>query len=115
MSAKTDADYLLDMLRYAEDGHALTQGREEGELDSDPSLRYSVQYCLLIVGEAATHVSEPTRGKLPKIPWKAIIGMRNWLVHGYAKLDAATIWETATKNLPELTEEILAFLPPEQT
>ncbi len=41
--------------------------------------------------------------------------MRNWLVHGYMRISAKTVWETATLNLPKLMDEILAFLPPEQT
>jgi hypothetical protein len=42
MSAKTDFDYLRDMLTYAEDGHALAENRHEGELDTDPALRYAI-------------------------------------------------------------------------
>ena len=48
------------MLQYAEDGHALTENREPGDLDTDQKFRYAVQYCLLVVREAAAHVSEAT-------------------------------------------------------
>ncbi len=50
MSAKTDFDYLRDMLSYAEDGHALVENRSEDELDTEPALRYAIQYCILIIG-----------------------------------------------------------------
>ena len=84
-------------------------------MDTDQKFRYAVQYCLLVVGEAAAHVSESTRDKLPNVPWRAMVGMRNWLVHGYAGIRAQTVWDTATKDLPALAEEILSLLPPEQT
>lgn len=115
MSARTDFDYLRDMLTYAEDGHALTENRTEEELDLDNGLRYGLQFCLLVVGEAATHVSQQTRDKLPSVPWQEIVGMRNWIAHGYFKIRRGTIWVTATQNLPTLIDEILKFLPPEQS
>ena len=41
--------------------------------------------------------------------------MRNWLVHSYSAIKTSTLWDTAVKNLPELIEHILQYLPPEQT
>ena len=115
MSAKTDIDYLRDMLEYAEKASSLVTGRNESELDTDPMFRCALQYCILIVGEAASYISEPTRSQLPCVPWREIVGMRNWLVHGYAGISARIVWGTATGNIPSLIEQILAFLTPEQT
>lgn len=115
MSAKTDLDYLRDMLSYAEDARSLVANRVEDDLDNDPSLRYALHYCLLIIGEAASHISGQTRAKLPVIPWAEIVGMRNFLVHGYSHIKSSIVWQTATRNLAELEDSILQFLPPEQT
>ena len=115
MSAKTDNDYLRDMIKYAEDAQTLVASRSLADLEHDEQFRYALQYCLLIVGEAASHVSENTRQHIPNLPWKQIVGMRNWLVHGYFVLHAETIWNTATRDIPILIEEILNYLPPEQT
>ena len=52
---------------------------------------------------------------MPNTPWKEIIGMRNWLVGGYDRIRALTVWETATVNLPALIDEILQFLSPGRT
>lgn len=38
----------------------------------------------------------------PNIPWTAARKMRNLIVHVYSKVDAAQIWQTATKDLDEL-------------
>jgi len=115
MSAKTDSDYLRDMLQYAEEAQALVSGRAAEDLMADRALRYALQYCLLVIGEAASRISETTREKIPNIPWRQVVGMRNWLAHGYSVIRTETLWETATKDLPALTEDILGFLPPEQT
>ena len=42
----------------------------------------------------------------PDIPWPKIIGMRNVLVHGYFEIDAAIVWEAATRDLPALKPAI---------
>jgi len=103
------------MLQYAEDAQAVVAGRSEDEMLSDLPFRYALQYCLLVVGEAASEVSDATQEKLPNVPWRQIIGMRNWLVHGYSVIRTETLWETATRDLPALVEEIMNYLPPEHT
>lgn len=103
------------MLQYAEDAQAIVAGRSADELLSDLSFRYALQYCLLVVGEAASKISDSTQQKIPHVPWRQIVGMRNWLMHGYSVIRTETLWETATRDLPLLTEEIMKYLPPEQT
>jgi uncharacterized protein with HEPN domain len=62
----------------------------------------SVAYNLMIVGEAASKLSEETRAQYPAIPWNEIKGMRNQIVHGYAETERDTLWETVTIDVPDL-------------
>ncbi len=48
------------------------QGRRQEDLLSDRMLRGAVERNLEIIGEAARHVSEATRIRLPGIPWTSI-------------------------------------------
>ena len=57
---------------------------------------------LSIVGEAARRVSEPSRLTYPTVPWQAVIGMRNRLVHEYDDIDPELVWETVVTSLPAL-------------
>lgn len=57
-----------------------------------------------ILGEAASRISAETRATHPGIPWRAIIGMRNRLMHAYFEINTAIVWQT-------VTQEILALLP----
>lgn len=41
-----------------------------------------------------------------EVPWKAIIGMRNHIAHGYFELDAELIYETIVRDIPPLLEII---------
>ncbi len=42
----------------------------------------------------------------PNIPWKAIIGMRNHIAHGYFELDADIVYEAVKNDIPQLYESI---------
>lgn len=59
-----------------------------------------------VAGEATKHLSLDFREKYNKIPWRAIAGMRDKLIHDYIDVDLTTVWETATKDIPELLKEI---------
>ncbi len=56
-----------------------------------------------ILGEAAYQISENTKKCSPNIPWKQIIGMRNQLIDVYFEIDYEIVWETASKELPQLS------------
>lgn len=64
--------------------------------------RDSILMQLLIIGEAAARITEKTRRQYPKIPWKAIVGLRNILIDAYWTYDLLEIWNTVTRDLPEL-------------
>jgi len=66
---------------------------------------------LLIVGEAANHVSPQFRNKHPEIPWAIFIRFRNILAHEYGESLLTRVWLAATESVPELlaaSEELFA-------
>jgi uncharacterized protein with HEPN domain len=65
---------------------------------------------LEIIGEAATHTSQETKGGLPDVPWSDAIGMRNFLIHGYLLEDLEVVWRTVELNLPRVKASIVGAL-----
>lgn len=59
-----------------------------------------------IIGEASKHVPQEVRVQFPQIPWKAMAGMRDRLIHVYFGIDQRLVWETITSVLPELKPEL---------
>lgn len=42
----------------------------------------------------------------PDIPWRAIVGMRNHIAHGYFELDADVVFESVKTDIPPLATTI---------
>jgi uncharacterized protein with HEPN domain len=57
---------------------------------------------LQIIGEAAARLGRPFQDQYPQIPWAAIIGMRNVLVHDYFGIDLEEVWQAVHKDMPRL-------------
>jgi uncharacterized protein with HEPN domain len=65
-------------------------------------IRYAIERSLLILGEAANHVTNQFQEEHPEIPWHQIIGQRNVLAHEYGDINVDRIWATITNNIPQL-------------
>jgi uncharacterized protein with HEPN domain len=107
-----DAGYLWDILEASRIAQALAAGLSLDEFQADPRVHLSVAHAIQIVGEAASHISDGFQQAHPEIPWRAIVGQRNVIVHGYRDLDYAQIWTVVTIDLPQLIAAASALLPP---
>ncbi len=58
------------------------------------------------IGEAAAKISKEKREQSAQIPWRAIIGMRNHLIHAYDEIDVDILWDTITNDIPQLIAEL---------
>jgi len=99
-------EHVLDSIRqiqtYAADGQEVFQ--------RDRKTQDAVMRNLEIIGEAVKNLSQKTRQSRPDIPWRAISGTRDRLIHGYFSVDLDTIWETVERDLPQLEAAIQELL-----
>ncbi|MBW4542152.1 MAG: DUF86 domain-containing protein [Myxacorys chilensis ATA2-1-KO14] len=109
-----DLQSLLDILQSAQIVMNYIVGRSRDELTTDLQFQDAVIRRFLIIGEASKRVSETTRQTLITIPWVAINGMRNRLIHEYDEIDLDTVWDTAVNSLPALILEIEKVVPPDE-
>ena len=110
---RDDAIRLQHMLDAAREAVSFARGRTRGDLESDRQLVLALVKDIEIVGEAATRIAEPTRRRLPEIPWERIVGMRHRLVHAYFDINLDIVWKTARDELPALIALLEAAIPPE--
>jgi uncharacterized protein with HEPN domain len=94
------------MLEAAQAAVSFMEGENRESLDKDLKLTFAVTRAIGIVGEAASKVSNELRDQMPQIPWSAIVGMRNILIHAYFDVELDEVWDTVTTDLPPLIVEI---------
>ena len=100
---------LQHMIDAAQSAIEFVSGRERSELDTNRMLLFALVRAIEIVGEAASKISEETRAAHGGIPWKAIIGMRNRLIHAYFEINSQIVWETVTEEIPAVLPQLRAL------
>ncbi|WP_067049936.1 HepT-like ribonuclease domain-containing protein [Methanofollis ethanolicus] len=84
--------------------------RTRTDLETDEMLGFAVVRLLEIIGEAAKLVSPELREKHPEIPWSAMVGMRNRLIHGYFDVNYDVVWDTVKSDLPPMIDDLERLL-----
>ncbi len=95
-----------DMRLHAERSVRFLGGRSLGEFLDDELVQAGVIRCVEVIGEAAKLVSDETRSREPKIPWRLVIGMRNVLAHDYGVVMPEKVYEIVTVHVPELLDRL---------
>lgn len=95
---------IRDKIAYIQNTFAKLRGI--ADYLSDESIQLSVERAFEINGEAAKHLPNELKEKYGYIPWKAIIGLRDQIAHGYHKIDEEIIWHTAKNELNVLKTAI---------
>lgn len=87
-----------------------TDGISFDQLQNDPMRYHAVVYNIMILGEAANMLTYEFREAHPQTPWKQIVGMRNFLIHGYFTVEKNDVWNVITGDLPPLRRQIEQYL-----
>lgn len=94
--------YVQDMIEFGERVCNYTEGHEQATFVSDSLIYDATIRNLELIGEAATHVPQSVRDTSPDVPWRAIVGLRNRLIHAYGGIDNDIIWTLIQDAVPKL-------------
>lgn len=72
------------------------------ELNDNEILLDSVMFRLIQISENSKKLSEEYKANYSDIPWIAIYGLRNRIVHDYGNVDLSIVYSTVKNDLPEL-------------
>lgn len=108
-----DPARLLHILTAIERIFSFMEGRDKEDIQKDGILYYAVVKNIEIIGEAAYMISQEFKDAHPETPWKIIIGMRHFLVHGYFEVAADEIQNVVEKDLLPLKVQIESYLKEE--
>lgn len=103
--------YLHDMQCAANALVAFTNGKSFVDYSSDAMLRAAVERQFEIIGEALAQLAKRDASVAARIGgYQRIIAFRNILIHGYADVDDALVWDVVATHLPALRRQIDSLL-----
>ena len=111
MPPSRDEAYLWDMLQAARKSVQFTPGLTYDSFRANDHLCAAVERQLIVLGEAARHVSDELRQTHPTIPWREMIGLRNVLVHDYGEVLPEMVWSIVRDDLPVLVIQLERLAP----
>jgi uncharacterized protein with HEPN domain len=100
--ARSDAEWRADMLRAIADIRADTAGMDVTTFAARPAIIRSVLFSIAVMGEAAKNTSPAGRAAHPDVPWRAIAGMRDRIVHEYFRTNTQRVWDVVASDLEAL-------------
>ena len=103
MDNKKDNQYYIkkivtDLAFIIEHTSELTQK----ELEKNEVLVDSVMFRLIQVSENSDKFTDNFKEGHADIPWRAMKGMRNRIVHEYGNVDLAVVYDTIKNDIPKL-------------
>jgi uncharacterized protein with HEPN domain len=102
---RSDRTRLLDVLDAIRDIQRY-RPVTRAAFDEDERTQVWMVNRLQLIGEACRGLTNEFRARHPEIPWRAIIGMRDHLVHGYFTIDPDIVWTAVTDRIPELAAQV---------
>ncbi len=103
-------DYLIDILDVSEKAQDFVKGMTFEEFEIDFRTNFAVARSLEIIGEAVKRIPDDVKINYPQIPWRAIAGMRDKIIHGYDNINLLLVWETVTVKLPKIQRKFEQIL-----
>jgi uncharacterized protein with HEPN domain len=101
--------YLDQMQQVAVEIGDFIRATSKDEFLNDVLKQRAVGMNLLMIGEVVSRLMDEFPDIVadhPEVPWMKMKGMRNRIAHGYFNIDLDTVWDTATKAVPELVETL---------
>lgn len=77
---------------------------DQEQLGKDEVLIDSMMFRLIQISENARKLSDQYKDSHPGIPWTAIYGLRNRIVHDYGHVDLGVVFSTLKNDIPELLD-----------
>lgn len=103
---KNDIYYIKRMIKDIQFLIRNTKGLKYEDLQSNEILCDSILFRLIQISENSGKISNEFKKKHTTIAWSSIKGMRNKIVHQYGDVDLEIIYDTVTKDIPEVFEII---------
>lgn len=65
---------------------------------------------LIQISENSDKLTEDFKAYHSNIPWRAIKGLRNRIVHEYGNVDLSVVYDTVKNDIPQLLNDLTAIV-----
>lgn len=83
-----------------------TEELTQEDFENDDVLVDSVMFRMIQISENSDKLKDEFKAQYSFIPWRAIKGMRNRIVHEYGNVDLTVIYDTVKNDVPRLLREL---------
>ena len=83
-----------------------TKNFSQEEIEANEILVDSIMFRLIQIAENSDKLTENFKTQHSFIPWRAMKGMRNRIVHEYGNVDLSVVYDTVKKDIPALLIEL---------
>lgn len=106
-------DALLDMQQACREVIAFSTGIDPDRIGDDVLRLRAIERSLGILGEAAKRVPVDVKTRWPDVPWRALAGLRDVLVHDYFGIDLQLLAQVIRDELPTLDRQLMDIIAAE--
>ncbi len=99
---RDEQEHVEDIRDAAQKALAFVRGMTYEAFLADDKTAYAVVRALEILGEATKRIPQSIRDRHPEVPWRAMAGIRDKLIHDYVNVNLEVVWKTVTEDLPAL-------------
>lgn len=107
---KDDGYYLTKVLTDIEFIMKHMENIDENAFNKNELLVDSVMFRLIQISENSNRLSNQFKENYDHVPWVAIKGLRNRVVHDYGHVDLSIIYITVKTDLPSLYKSLISIL-----
>jgi uncharacterized protein with HEPN domain len=109
LTSKDQRLYLIHIVEALGKIHRYTKGGKAAFF-SDEMVQDAVYRKFLVIGEATKRLSAEVWTMDEAIPWKAMVGTRDVMVHRYQGIQPDLVWQVIEDVLGGLEQRLLALL-----
>jgi uncharacterized protein with HEPN domain len=103
---RSDLARLRDARWFAQRAVSHAIGLSPDVLAEATQPQHAALYALMVVGEALAQIPIDLRNEASGIAWKAIVGLRNHLIHAYWQIDLEIIADVIKNRIDPLVAEL---------
>ena len=84
-----------------------TDGKTQRDIEQNVLLIDSIMFRIIQIAENNSRLSDEFKTAHGEIPWTAIRGMRNRIVHDYGIVNMSIVYDTVTRWMPQMYAQLV--------